>query len=226
VNFTCYYLLIIRQVKSVLKDEELRLYLGLVLGSVLLIAWNLRGFYDTVEETFRHSAFQVASVITTTGFATTDFDQWPTFSKSILLCLMLVGACAGSTGGGFKCGRLLLLVKNLHRNIRRILNPQRVQVVRNNDRAVGEKTLDTINNYLAAYVMIIAISFIVVSLDGYSPPCWPASITSAPALRRWGPPATLAASPCSPSWCSSPICWRDGWRSSPFLSWAPAPPGG
>jgi trk system potassium uptake protein TrkH len=168
VNFTCYYLLIIRQVKSVLKDEELRLYLGLVVGSVLLIAWNLRGFYDTVEETFRHSAFQVASVITTTGFATTDFDQWPTFSKSILLCLMLVGACAGSTGGGFKCGRLLLLVKNLHRNIRRILNPQRVQVVRNNDRAVGEKTLDTINNYLAAYVMIIAISFIVVSLDGYS----------------------------------------------------------
>jgi trk system potassium uptake protein TrkH len=81
---------------------------------------------------------------------------------------MMIGACAGSTGGGFKCGRLLLLGKNLHRNIRRVVNPQRVQVVRNNGSAVGEKTLENINTYTAAYVLIIAVSFLCVSLDGFS----------------------------------------------------------
>lgn len=98
VNFSCYYLLILRQVKSVFKDEELRMYLGVILGSILLIIWNLRGFYDTLEETVRHAAFQVASIVTTTGYATTDFDLWPGFSKAILLFLMVIGACAGSTG--------------------------------------------------------------------------------------------------------------------------------
>ena len=101
VNFSCYYLLLIKQFKNVFKDEELRLYIGIVIASIGLIAWNLRGFYGTMEETIRHAAFQVSSIITTTGFASTDFDLWPGFSKSILLCLMLVGACAGSTGGGF-----------------------------------------------------------------------------------------------------------------------------
>ena len=168
VNFTCYYLLLVGRLKSVFKDEELRLYLGIMFSSILLIVWNLRGFYDTLGETIRHAAFQVASIMTTTGFATTDFDLWPSFSKAILLCLMIVGACAGSTGGGFKCGRLLLLIKSLHRNIRQTLNPQRVQVVRNNDRAVDEKTLNNINAYLAAYVIIIIFSFIVISLDGFS----------------------------------------------------------
>ena len=104
VNFSCYYMLAIRQVKNVFQDEELRFYLGTVLASILLIAWNVRGLYGTLEETIRHVAFQVSSIITTTGFATTDFDLWPSFSKAILLGLMMIGACAGSTGGGFKCG--------------------------------------------------------------------------------------------------------------------------
>lgn len=98
VNFSCYYLLLLRQVKNVLKDEELRMYLGIVLTSILLIVWNLRGYYDTLEETVRHTAFQVASIVSSTGYATTDFDLWPGFSKSILLFLMVIGACAGSTG--------------------------------------------------------------------------------------------------------------------------------
>jgi trk system potassium uptake protein TrkH len=168
VNFSCYYMLLLRQVKSVLKDEELRLYLGLVVASILLIVWNVRDYYDTLGETVRHAAFQVASIMTTTGFATTDFDLWPSFSKGILLVLMMIGACAGSTGGGFKCGRLLLLGKNLCRNVRRVVNPQRVQVVRNNGSVVGEKTLENINTYMAAYVLIIAVSFLCVSLDGFS----------------------------------------------------------
>ena len=169
VNFSCYYMLVIRQVKNVLKDEELRFYLCTVLGSILLIAWNVRGLYGTMEETFRHAAFQVASLVSSTGFSTTDFDLWPSFSKAILFALMIVGACAGSTGGGFKCGRALLLIKSLRRNVRQILHPRKVQVVRVNGQMVTERVLDNTNAYLAAYVFIIVFSFIVVSLDNFSP---------------------------------------------------------
>lgn len=168
INFSCYFLLIIKQFKSVFRDEELRLYLGIILGSVVLITINLQGFYDTFDETLRHAAFQVASIITTTGFATTDFDLWPAFSKAILLCLMMIGACAGSTGGGFKCGRLLLLIKSLMRNIRQSLHPRRIQVVRNNGKKVSEKVLDNLNAYLAAYFLITVVSFLVISIDGFS----------------------------------------------------------
>ena len=168
INFNCYYLLLLKQFRSVLKDEELRLYLGIVAGSTLLIILNLRGIYPTLRETIRHAAFQVSSIITTTGFSTTDFDQWPSFSKAILLCLMIVGACAGSTGGGLKCARLLLLMKSLRRNIQQVLHPQKIQVVRNNDQPVSEKVLSNCNAYLAAYVIIVFISFMVISLDGFS----------------------------------------------------------
>lgn len=168
VNFSCYYMLMLRQVKSVFKDEELRLYLGVVLGSIVLIVLNLRGYYATITETIRHAAFQVASIVTTTGFATTDFDLWPTFSKSILLCLMLLGACAGSTGGGFKCGRALLVFKGLRRSARQIVHPGKVEVVRVNGRAIEEKVLENTNAYLAAYALIIVASFLLISVDGFS----------------------------------------------------------
>ena len=168
VNFSCYYLLLLRQFKSVFKDEELKAYIGIILASIVLIVLNLRGFYDSLEETIRHAAFQVGSIITTTGYATTDFDLWPSFSKTILLCLMVVGASAGSTGGGLKVARLLLLLKSLRRNIRQVLNPRKVQVVRNNDSVVDEKVLDNTNAYLAAYVVILFLVFAVISLDGFS----------------------------------------------------------
>ncbi len=167
VNFSCYYLLLLREF-SVFKDEELRLYFGIILGSILLIALDIRDFYGSWEETIRHSAFQVSSLITTTGYATTDFDLWPSFSKTILLCLMVVGASAGSTGGGLKVSRLLLLLKGLRRNIRQMLNPRKVEVVRNNGSIVDEKILANTNAYLAAYVMIIFGVFLVISLDGFS----------------------------------------------------------
>ena len=168
VNFSCYYLLLLRQVKSVFRDEELRLYLGAVLGSVLLIVWNLRGFYDTLGETVRHAAFQVVTIITTTGFATTDYELWPGLSKAILLCLMILGASAGSTGGGFKCGRALLVAKSLHRSVRQVVHPQKVEVVRLNGHPVDEKVLQNVNAYLAAYVIVTILSFLLISLDGFS----------------------------------------------------------
>ena len=168
INFSCYYLLLLGQVRSVFKDEELRMYLCIIFGSILLIVLNLRGFYDTLEETIRHAAFTVSTIITTTGYATTDFDLWPAFSKAIIMLLMVVGACAGSTGGGLKVARLLLLLKSLKRNIGQVLKPRKVQVVRNNGAVVDEMILDNANAYLAAYVVILFLSFLVISLDNFS----------------------------------------------------------
>ena len=168
VNFSCYYLLLIRQWKNVFKDEELRLYFAIILGSILLIVWNTFGMYGTLEETIRYAAFQVGSIITTTGYATTDFDLWPSFSKTILLCLMVVGASAGSTGGGLKVARVLLLLKGVRRNIHRMLNPRKVEVIRNNGAAVEEQILDNTNAYLAAYSVIILAVFAIISMDGFS----------------------------------------------------------
>ncbi len=168
VNFTCYYMLLMRQVKSVLHDEELHMYLGVVIGSIALIVMDLRGFYDTFGETVRHAAFQVASIVTTTGYATTDFDLWPAFSKAVLLCLMMLGACAGSTGGGFKCARALLVFKSLRRSVRQIVHPGKIETVRVNGRQVDEKVMANTNAYLAAYALIIVFSFLLISIDGFS----------------------------------------------------------
>ena len=168
VNFSCYYLLVLRQFRSVFKDEELRLYIAIVVGSVALIVWNLWGYYPTAEETVRHALFQVSSIMTTTGFATTNFDLWPSFSKTILLCLMVVGACAGSTGGGIKVARVLLLFKSLKRSIAQMLHPRKVQLVRNNGAVVDERVIAGTNAYLSAYVLIVFASFLIISLDGFS----------------------------------------------------------
>ena len=168
VNFSCYYLLLLRQFKGVFKDEELRLYFGIILAAIVLIVLDVRDLYATLEESIRHAAFQVGSIITTTGFSTVDFDQWPSFSKTILVCLMMVGACAGSTGGGMKIARLMLIMKSLRRNIRKTLNPRKVMAVRNNGSVVDEQIIDNTNAYLAAYVLIIVAIFVLISLDGFS----------------------------------------------------------
>ncbi len=168
VNFTCFYLLLIRQVRNVFRDEELRLYLAVAAGSILAITLNLKGFYDTFGETVRHAAFQVVTIMTTTGFATTDYELWPGLSKAILLCLMIIGASAGSTGGGFKCGRVLLVLKSLRRSVQQIVHPQKVQVVRVNGQPIGEKVLQNTNAYLAAYAILIVASFLLISVDGFS----------------------------------------------------------
>ena len=167
VNFSIYYLLLLKQFRGAFKDEELRLYVGLAVVSVALIVANIYPLYGSLEETIRHAAFQVSSIMTTTGYATTDFDLWPSFSKAILLMLMLIGASAGSTGGGLKCIRVLLLFKILRRNTRQILNPQKVMVVRSNGKVVDEKVLANTNAYLAAYMVIMILSVLLISLDGF-----------------------------------------------------------
>lgn len=168
VNFSCYYLLLLRNVLGVLRDEELRFYFGIVGGAVLLITLNIRTLYATFGEALRHAFFQVSSIITTTGFATTDFDLWPSLSKAILLVLMVVGACAGSTGGGLKCARALLLIKSFIRNIGRVQNPQKVAVIRVNKKPVDEKIVSGTMAYLCAYVLIVLVSFLLISIDNFS----------------------------------------------------------
>ena len=165
VNFSCYYLLLLRQFRGVFKDEELRLYFAIAISAVVMIAINVYSLYGNLLDTLRHSAFQVSSIMTTTGYTTANYEQWPAFSKGVLMMLMLIGACAGSTGGGFKVARLLLVFKSLRRNIRQVLNPKKVQIIRNNGRGVNESVISNTNAYLAAYVIIIVISYLLISLD-------------------------------------------------------------
>lgn len=168
VNFSLYYMLLLRKFKAVFKNEELRLYFGIAAGSIVLIAINISRMYNTVYESVHHAAFQVVSIMTTTGYGTVDFEQWPAFSKAILLSLMFIGASAGSTGGGLKVSRVLLLMKSIRRTIRKALHPRRVQPVYMDGRAVSEEVCDNVNAYLAIYCVILVLSFAVISVDGFS----------------------------------------------------------
>ena len=168
VNFSLYYMLLLRKFKAVFKNEELRLYFGIAAGSIVLIAINISRMYNTVYESVHHAAFQVVSIMTTTGYGTVDFEQWPAFSKAILLSLMFIGASAGSTGGGLKVSRVLLLMKSIRRTIRKALPPRRVQPVYMDGRAVSEEVCDNVNAYLAIYCVILVLSFAIISVDGFS----------------------------------------------------------
>ena len=170
VNFSCYFLILMGQFKNVFKDEELRVYLGLAALSILLIGWNTYAvsFQGDVREALRHAAFQVAAIISSTGYSTVDFNAWHTFSKGILLLLMFVGACAGSTGGGFKVARVLIIWKNLRRNIRQVVNPRKVMAIRSGDRVMDETVVTNTGAYLAAYVILVIVTFLLIGIDGFS----------------------------------------------------------
>lgn len=168
VNFSLYYMLLLRKFKAVFKNEELRLYFGIAASSIVLITINISRMYNTVYEAVHHAAFQVVSIMTTTGYGTVDFEQWPAFSKAILLSLMFIGASAGSTGGGLKVSRVLLLMKSIRRTIRKALHPRRVQPVYMDGRAVSEEVCDNVNAYLAIYCVILVLSFAIISVDGFS----------------------------------------------------------
>ncbi len=168
VNFTCYYFLLMRNFTGFFKNTELRVYFSWAFLSILMVFINIRNLYDTWSEAFRHAAFQVSSIMTTTGFASTDFDKWPTFSKTILLMLMFIGACAGSTGGGIKVQRAVLLIKDLRRNIHQVLHPNEVRTVSMDGQRVNERVLKNTGMFLIAYVLIILTSTFLISVDGFT----------------------------------------------------------
>ena len=167
VNFTVYYLLLIKKGKEALLNEEVRYFFIIVFVSAIMIAINIRDSFGNFAEAFHHSIFQVASIISTSGFASCDFNLWPEFSKAILVMLMFVGACAGSTGGGFKVSRLIILVKAAKNEITAAIHPKSVNRVRINQKGVPDGTVRAVLVYLAVYVLIGGISFLIVSLDKY-----------------------------------------------------------
>ena len=168
VNFSCYYLLLLKHFRDVFADEELRTYIGIVVGSTALITLGIRGLYPTLGEAIRHAAFQVGSIISTTGYATADTNVWPPFVKALMMFLMICGASAGSTGGGMKVARIILAMKALRRNIHENLHPTEVSRVRFNKAPMDERVIKNLNGYLVAYFTIVILSFLVVSLDGFS----------------------------------------------------------
>ena len=168
VNFSVYFLLLLREWRGALLDEELLLYGGIMLTAMFVIAADITPLFSGFGEAFHHASFTVSSVMTTTGFATEDFNLWPQLSRAILCILMVVGASAGSTGGGIKVARLLLLFKSLAAEVRRMLRPRSVNVVRVNGRVVKDEVLRGVNVYMAAYCAIAVASFLAVSVDDFS----------------------------------------------------------
>ena len=168
VNFNIYFLLLLRRFGEALRSTELWTYLGVVGASVLAITVNISSLYTSVGESLRHAAFQVSSIVTTTGYATTDFNLWPEFSKAILLLLMFMGACAGSTGGGLKVSRLVILCQMLRNEIRRMVHPRAVSVVRYEGKVVDKETQTGTATYFALYSLCIVATFLLISFDAFS----------------------------------------------------------
>ena len=168
VNFSVYFLILCGKIRQALRSDELKFFLIVVAASTVLISFNIYSMVGTAGDSVRHAAFQVASIISTTGFASTDFNLWPEFSKTILVLLMFIGACAGSTGGAIKCSRVLLLLRAIRREIRQIIHPRSVNVVKLDGRVVDEKDLRSTMIFFAAYMFITLAAILLVSVDNFS----------------------------------------------------------
>lgn len=167
VNFSLYYLLLLGKIRDVFKSEELRVYFGIILLSIVIIVLNCKDMYQNIGDAIRHTAFQVSSIITTTGYSTTDFDLWPSLSKTIMVLLMFSGAMAGSTGGGIKVSRIIILFKSLKKEIFSSIHPNATKKVSIDGRPVEHQVVRGVNNYMAAYVIIFALSVLIISLDNF-----------------------------------------------------------
>jgi trk system potassium uptake protein TrkH len=166
VNFNIYYLLLFRKFKTAFKSEELRGYLLIVFTAIVLIAFNLGGLNNFLGS-IQVAAFQVASVITTTGYATVDFNQWPTFSKTILVVIMFIGACAGSTAGGVKVSRIVILFKTVGKELSYLLHKRSIKILKFDGRKIEHETMRSINVFFISYMFLFTVSFIIVSLDNF-----------------------------------------------------------
>ena len=167
VNFNLYYFLLVKRFRDVFRSEELRAYLFIVTASVLAIAANIVHMYGSVGTSLRHAFFEVSSIITTTGFATADFNLWPTFSNGILVVLMFVGACAGSTGGGIKVARIVILTKASFADMRKMLHPNAVTTVRFEEKPLTDRSVRSVYQYIAVYLLVFVASFLLLSLEGF-----------------------------------------------------------
>lgn len=166
VNFNIYFLLLYRKFKSAIKSEELKAYFIIAVSSMILISFNvggLKGFFSA----FHHSAFQVASIMTTTGYATLDYNSWPTFSKTLLIMLMFIGASAGSTGGGMKVSRIIILFKTIIKELSYLIHKRSIKVLKLEGKRIEHETLRSVNVFFISYILVFTISVLLVSLDNY-----------------------------------------------------------
>lgn len=167
INYTAYFYILTGKIKELFKIEEVRWYLAIIFGSMAVITWNVRSLYPTFSETLRHAFFQVGSIITTTGYATTDFDLWPALSKTLLVTLMFIGACAGSTSGGIKVSRILILLKTIRKELSLIIHPRQVKKIRMDGHPVDHETLRSANVFLVVYFVLLLTSMLLISVDEF-----------------------------------------------------------
>ncbi len=165
VDFSLYHLFLMRKPGYLFKSDEFRGYTIIVLSAITLVCFNCMHLFSSIGEAIRHSAFQVVSIITTTGYATTDYDKWPEFSKTIIVFLTFIGACAGSTGGGIKVSRLLILLKSIAKEIRVSVHPKSTVKLKMNGRPIEHETVRAVNVFMASYIIIFAVSILLVSID-------------------------------------------------------------
>lgn len=167
INFNIYYFLLIKEYKQAFKDQEMHTYLGIILCAIICITLNILPQSENLFIATRDASFQVGSIITTTGYSTVDFNLWPTFSKIILFLLMFVGASAGSTGGGIKVSRMLIIAKKIKLDLQRIIRPNKVDAITYNGKIVPEETVNAILGFFGCYMLIAAACFLIVALDNF-----------------------------------------------------------
>ncbi|MBQ9092262.1 MAG: TrkH family potassium uptake protein [Anaerotignum sp.] len=196
VNFNLFYLMVMRDFKNVWRNEELRVFIGIVCVATLLITLNIYRYYPTLETAFRHAVFQVAAIMSTTGFVTVNFDLWPEFSKTILFCLLFLGACGGSTAGGIKISRFIILMKMVLREIKRIIHPRSVNLIKLDGYKIEEDSVRGVAGFIIVYIFILLSSFILISLDNFDFATNMTAITTClsnvgPGLNMAGPTESL-----------------------------------
>lgn len=168
IDFSLYYLILTKRARDAFKSEEYKTYLGIIAISTTIIILNTLGTFSGLAEALRHSSFQVASIITTTGYSTVDFNAWPSLSKTVLILLMFIGACAGSTGGGIKVSRILILLKSIRKEIKLVAHPRVTHRITMNGRPVEHETVRSVNVYMAVYFMVFALSLLIISFDNFN----------------------------------------------------------
>lgn len=166
VNFNAYFLIWCRKFTQAFRMEEVRCYFGIIFASIAVITLNIAHLYSSVGEALRHAAFQVGSIITTTGYATTDFNLWPQASRTILVLLMFIGACAGSTGGGIKVSRFIILIKTIKKELHTLLHPRSIRKLKLDGHTLEHEVVRSTNVFLIAYVLVFAFSILLISFDG------------------------------------------------------------
>ena len=162
-----YFFIIAKKFSSIWKNEELRVFAGIVVVSIALIVVNTLHLFENLAGAIHHSSFAVASVMSTSGFATVDFNTWPDFSKAVLFVLMFVGACAGSTCGGIKVSRILIMFKSLKREFFTLIHPRSVKTIRISGKKIDDDTIRKVNSYLVCFFLLYFASFLVVSFDNF-----------------------------------------------------------